>query len=296
VSRWLRSRTRRSRVSLGLSATGVAMVWRAANGSLEHRVSTSPLAAVPEIVAGWVQGTPTLASLLKGRPMSVTMAEDLVRWWLVKAPLGARSLSELEAFARLRHEELFGQKLDEWTVQCRWRLDGPSVCCALSGSAAACAQALRSQVGLSLSDICPATQRLMDIWRKAKHSPDVLVCRSSSDRAVAWWSVDGAPVELRAVRLPVVDPMATLDRELARMSSRRSEALSREQESPAPDRAVLLDAFSSQGAPAFALNGWRAERYELPSLAAVPADSPAAMAAALGAAHLEGSHEFVAGH
>src|SRR5689334_14148147 len=256
VSRWLRS-FRRPRVSLGLSATGVSMVWRAANGTLEHRISTNPLAAVPEVVAGWVQETPALASLLKGGPLSVTAAEDLVRWWLVKAPAGARSLSELEAFARLRHEELFGQAPDEWSVQCRWRLDGPSVCCALAGSAAACTQALRSQFDLSLSDICPATQRLMDMWRKAQRSSDVLVCRSSIDRAVAWWMVDGAPVESRTVRLPEVDPVATLDRELARMSSKRSEALVGKQERSASGGTVLLDAFSSSRSPDSALSGGR---------------------------------------
>ncbi|HEX5688087.1 MAG TPA: hypothetical protein VFY73_29055 [Ideonella sp.] len=230
--------------------------------------------------------------------MSVTVAEDLVRWWLVKAPSGARSLAELEAFARLRHEELFGQELNEWSLQCRWRLDGPSVCCALAGSAVACTQALQGRLGLSLSDIRPATQRLMDMWQKGKGKggPDVLVCRSSSDRAIAWWSIDGVPTELRTVRLPAVDATATLERELARMSSRRGEALSGEQQGPAPGRAVLLDAFSSSVPPAVALNGWRAERYELASLTAVPADSAAAMAAALGTAHMEGTYEFVAGH
>ena len=288
MSRWLRSRIRQPRVSLGLSATGLAMAWRRANGALVHRVASVANAEVPDTVAGWMKETPELAALLDGRPVSVTLAEDLVRWWLVTTPPGARSLAELEAFAKLRHEELFGQELDGGTMACRWRLDGPSVCCAQAASAVACADALVARLGWRLSEVCPATQRLIDLWRTKKRSDGALVCRSASDRAVAWWLVDGLPVELRTVRLPADDPAAALDRELARVSSRRSEGTS--------GRVVVLDAISRAGSPALALGGLDVDRYELAALAAAPAESSAAVAAAIGVAHLEGAHELVAAH
>lgn len=288
MSRWLRSCLRRPRVSLGLSATGVAMSWRDANGVLQQRIGSTAHADVPDTVARWINDLPELGALLRGWPVSVTLAEDLVRWWLVSAPAGARSLAELEAFATLRHEELFGHELGDWHLACRWRLDRPSVCCALSGTAAACAQELGHQLDLRLSEICPATQRLMDIWRSSKQSARAMVCRSASDRAVAWWLVDGAPVELRTIRLPASDPSAVLDRELARVSSRRSEA--------SPGRAVVLDLVSRASSPSQALSGPQIDRYELAALASVPAESAAAMAAALGAVHLEGAHELVAAH
>ncbi|WP_374565598.1 hypothetical protein [Ideonella sp.] len=263
------------------------MSWRDANGVLQHRIGSAAHADVPDTVASWMKDLPELAALLRGWPVSVTLAEDLVRWWLVSAPAGARSLAELEVFATLRHEELFGHELGDWRLACRWRLGRPSVCCALSGTAAACAQELGHQLDLRLSEICPATQRLMDIWRSTKQSAEAMVCRSASDRAVAWWLVDGAPFELRTIRLPASDPSAVLDRELARVSSRRSEA---------PGRAVVLDLVSRAGSPSQALGGPQIDRYELAALASVPAASAAAMAAALGAVHLEGAHELVAAH
>ncbi|MEK8031543.1 hypothetical protein AACH06_12010 [Ideonella sp. DXS29W] len=286
MSRWLRSRIRRPRVSLGLSASGVAMTWRGANGALAHRVASVVIGEVPDAVVGWMKETAELAALLAGSPVSVTLAEDLVRWWLVTAPPGARSLAELEAFAKLRHEELFGHPADGGTMACRWRLDGPSVCCAQAASAAKCADTLVARLGWRLSEVSPATQRLMDIWRTKKRSAGAVVCRSASDRAVAWWLVDGLPVELRTVRLPAENPAAALDRELARVSSRRSEVT--------PGRAVVLDVISRASSPELALSGADVDRYELAALAAVKAESPAAMAAAIGAAHLEGAHELVA--
>jgi hypothetical protein len=221
VSRFLRRREAGPQASLGLSATDLALCWRESG-----RDDAQCLAAqcrrdtVLQVLAGWVNDSPALAKVLRRCPLRISVTDELVRWWLVNALEGTRSLNELEALARMRHEELFGQSIDGWSMQAQWNANGFSVCTAVPRDVVQLAIGMRAELGISAGDLRPAAERLWGQWT-TRDQADVLVTSTADDHAQLWWFEHGRLVDLRSIRMLSSDAGQRLSQELMRMGAKR---------------------------------------------------------------------------
>ncbi|WP_426174049.1 hypothetical protein [Massilia sp. TWR1-2-2] len=118
---------------LGVATGGIALVktsrWGGAPadllaehalgpGALDHADSVrAALAAVLEGHAGW--------------PLTIVLADDLVRLWQVAPPANTTRLADLEAAAALRFQRLYGEPAAGWTIQAGWDPVRPFLAAAL---------------------------------------------------------------------------------------------------------------------------------------------------------------------
>lgn len=206
------------RMSLGLSAHEAALVWGGATEgtpqqSRREHGGLEGLHVAAELVRGAFDGTQRARV-----PLRVTLSDDLVHWWLVSTSSGTASLRELERYAELRHDELFGHSLTGWRMRADWRASGWSVCCAVPEPAVQCVSSLKHQFGVVALDAVPASSRLSARWLQPGSAPTVLACVAGA-RAVVWWFGPRGVTRVRTVCVAAADPRPALDAELQRVAS-----------------------------------------------------------------------------
>ena len=57
---------------------------------------------------------------LSGWPVSIVLADELVRMWQVTPPQGATRLADIEAAAALRFQSLYGESPGAWKLMADW--------------------------------------------------------------------------------------------------------------------------------------------------------------------------------
>ena len=220
MSRWLLDGMLGPSPSLGLAANELALVWHEPGSGLQQRQAAgSPLEAAQHLV-DWMAGSPSLTQRLKWRGLRVTVAEELARWWLVHPPAGTASLAELQAFARLRHEELFGEPVSPSSMKAWWASNEPSVCCAVSAVVGSAVLAIERDLRIRCSEVVPAAHRLITCLPR-RGRPEVVVTIPQADRASVWWFDQGRLSDLRSLRLAEGNVADLLGREVTRMATTR---------------------------------------------------------------------------
>ncbi|MDL2356070.1 MAG: hypothetical protein QFF03_12505 [Pseudomonadota bacterium] len=114
---------------LGVGAGAVALVQA-------RRWGGAPLALLAEHPyegsAGLAQALDAvLEPAYAGWPLTIVLADDLVRLWQVTPPPQASRLADLEAAAALRFQLLYGEPAAGWTLRAGWDLDRPFLAAAL---------------------------------------------------------------------------------------------------------------------------------------------------------------------
>lgn len=66
-----------------------------------------------------------------GMPVTIVLADELVRLWQVTPPEGAARLADLEGAAAMRYQALFGASAAGWTIQGDWSASNPFLAAAL---------------------------------------------------------------------------------------------------------------------------------------------------------------------
>jgi hypothetical protein len=87
----------------------------------------------PELLAGAI-GELLREAGRKQLPLSVVLADDLVRLWLVSPPEGSGRLADLQAAAALRFQRLFGEAAANWLVSAAWDARRPFLAAAMQRS------------------------------------------------------------------------------------------------------------------------------------------------------------------
>ncbi|GAB3468189.1 hypothetical protein GCM10027321_36360 [Massilia terrae] len=68
---------------------------------------------------------------VRGWPLTLVLADELVRLWQVTPPRGSTRLSDLKAASALRFQTLFGDSAADWRIQADWSATRPFLAAAL---------------------------------------------------------------------------------------------------------------------------------------------------------------------
>lgn len=113
---------------LGVAGGGLALVrtsrWGAQASLLAEQSFDGP-AAMQDALGAVLDGA------YAGWPLTIVLADELVRLWQVTPPRQSTRLADLEAAAALRFQLLYGEPAAAWTVSAGWDLDRPFLAAAL---------------------------------------------------------------------------------------------------------------------------------------------------------------------
>lgn len=180
---------------LGVSGSEVCLLrtsrWGASAGAPEL------LGRAPLVAAGLVQGGPgalsadfsanlsadlpmdlptalpaALASLLAdasyaGWPLSVVLADDLLRLWQVTPPDGVARLADLQGAAALRFQTLYGESAAQWRMMASWDNRRPFFAAAAPQALLAALEQGAATQRLTLVAVVPHFIGAWNRWRRA---------------------------------------------------------------------------------------------------------------------------------
>ncbi|QDQ25597.1 hypothetical protein FNU76_04090 [Chitinimonas arctica] len=144
-------------LSLGLDQDGVALL----RGSAELLFDGPPaVAGLADTLAA--TGT-TVRNRLLAPTLGVTVADRLVRYWLVQPPANIASLAALRAVTAARFEQLFGETAQNWRMDADWSAKQAFLACALPATLCADVERLAAVHGWRLATMLPAFVRALNL-------------------------------------------------------------------------------------------------------------------------------------
>lgn len=154
---------------LGVAASGLALVKHdRLFGRAPVLLAEQPLDLfAPDALA------PGLRGLLKGQrvegwPVTVVLADDLVRLWQVTPPGGATRMGDLEAAAALRFQHLFGAPAADWRISADWDAAHPFLAAAMPQALLAQLLSAAKEHRFHLVEALPQFVAAMNGWRRAR--------------------------------------------------------------------------------------------------------------------------------
>ncbi|WP_071363579.1 hypothetical protein [Massilia timonae] len=154
---------------LGVAAGGLALVKTSRLfGGAPLALSEQPLDLfAPDALA---RGLPMLFADLpvKGWPVSVVLADELVRLWQVPPPPGATRMGDLEAAAALRFQHLFGASGADWKISADWDAVDPFLAAAAPVALLDALAAAAREHGFHLVEVSPQFVAAMNAWRRER--------------------------------------------------------------------------------------------------------------------------------
>lgn len=193
---------------LGVSRAGMALVRSARWGAPPETLARARL----DDGAGADAVAPAVRELLAqaqcaGWPLSVVLADDLVRLWQVAPPPGCTRMGDLEAAAALRFQSLYGGAAAEWKIAADWDPLRPFLAAAMPRALLASLEQAAHERRCHLVQVVPQFVAAMNQWRRVR-------------RADAWFGLCHAGVltvavsrqgALEGVRAALVPPDAGRD-------------------------------------------------------------------------------------
>lgn len=193
---------------LGVAADGLALLrvsgWPRPRAEV---LAQQPVeAGAPDALAAGLRALLAEADP-RGWPLTVVLADDLVRLWQVAPPPGATRLGDLQAACALRHQGLFGALPSEWRISADWDAARPFLAAAAPEALLALLESLARAHRFHLVEVTPQFVAAMNGWRRER-------------RPGAWFGlVHGGVLSLAAydgpalaaVRTAVIPPGADRD-------------------------------------------------------------------------------------
>ena len=90
-----------------------------------------------------------------GLPVHVTLADDLVRYFIVTPPANGARMQDLRAAAEVRFQMLYGDAASAWQVAADWQAAEPFLACAVSRRVSMALQVAAQQGGGCLVSVTP---------------------------------------------------------------------------------------------------------------------------------------------
>lgn len=214
---------------LGVAADGLALLrvggWPRAGAEVLAQQAVE--AGAPDALANGLRALLAEAAP-RGWPLTVVLADDLVRLWQVPPPTGATRLGDLQAAAALRHQHLFGAPPVEWRISADWDAARPFLAAAAPEALLALLEALAREHRFHLVEVAPQFVAAMNAWRRERRPGAWFGLVHGGVLSVA--AYEGS--SLVAVRTAVIPPGADRDwleahvaREALRVGAGRPERL-----------------------------------------------------------------------
>ena len=105
-----------------------------------------------------------------GWPLSVVLADELVRMWQVAPPPNAARPADLEAAASMRYQALFGAPPGGWKIAADWQATRPFLAAALPLALIGVLEEAAREARCHLVEIVPQFVAAMNAWRR-QHRP-----------------------------------------------------------------------------------------------------------------------------
>lgn len=148
-------------------------------------------------------------------PVSIVLADELVRMWHVTPPRAAARLSDLEAAAALRFQTLYGEPADDWKVVASWDAGRPFLAVAVRRALLAVLEQGARAHQLDIVEVLPQFVAGWNRWRGALGSGAWFGL--VHERVLTIGAADGESLAaVRAVALPEGAGQDWLDAHLAR--------------------------------------------------------------------------------
>jgi len=108
-----------------------------------------------------------LASVnVKGWPVQVVLADELVRMWQVTPPAQASRLADVEAAAALRFFALYGEAAGGWHISGDWDTRAPFFAAAIPRPLLAMLEQLARDLGMAIVAVQPQVVAAWNHWRR----------------------------------------------------------------------------------------------------------------------------------
>jgi len=154
---------------LGIAVDGLALLrvsgWPRAGAEV---LAVQPVEeGAPDALANGLRAL-LQESDIRGWPLSVVLADDLVRLWQVPPPQGASRMSDLRAAAALRYQALFGAAPTEWRISADWDAARPFLAAAAPEALLALLETLAVEARFHLVEVAPQFVAALNGWRRAR--------------------------------------------------------------------------------------------------------------------------------
>lgn len=152
---------------IGVSHTGIALLqtsgWmRSRVKLLSERGMTAEQAASADWLAARLSSMIAEAKCIS-QTVTVIVADDLVRMFMVNPPQNATRLQDCRAAAEMRFHALYGDALAGWQLEADWNAKRPFLACAIPCALPAALRAAISERRLALVEIVP---RFIAAWNR----------------------------------------------------------------------------------------------------------------------------------
>lgn len=154
---------------LGIAADGLALLR--VGGVLApgaEVLAVQPVeAGAPDALALGLRAL-LLGAAPRGWPLSVVLADELVRLWQVQPPQGASRLGDLQAAAAFRFQGLFGAPPSDWRISADWNAGQPFLAAAAPEALLALLEVLAREHRFHLVETAPQFVAAMNAWRSER--------------------------------------------------------------------------------------------------------------------------------
>jgi len=154
---------------LGVAADGLALLrlggWPRAGLDV---LAVQPVeAGAPDALANGLRAL--LQDIdVRGWPLTVVLADDLVRLWQVPPPQGASRMIDLHAAAALRYQALFGAPPLGWRISADWDAARPFLAAAAPEALLALLETLAREGRCHLVEVAPQFVAALNGWRRER--------------------------------------------------------------------------------------------------------------------------------
>lgn len=160
-----------SALRIGLSRTGVAVThmhgWMRRHTELvtETSLSGDDFASAERLASRL--GSVIADNQCSHLRVSLILADDLVRLFMVTPPGNASHLQDCRSAADMRFQSLYGDPPSEWRIQADWDADQPFLACAIPDYLLAAMQQVANEQHLTCIEIVPRFISAWNQWRNA---------------------------------------------------------------------------------------------------------------------------------
>lgn len=206
---------------LGLGAHAVALVETSRWGREATVLAELALDAGHALPAALTGALADLFNAVQrdGWPLTVVLADELVRLWHVSPPPDCSRMSDLEAAAALRFQQLYGEPAADWQLSADWRADQPFLAAALPRQLLGAIAQSAGAHGMPLIEVAPQFLAQFNRWRARVSDGDWFGVAHDGVLTLGVCE-GGAIVALRAVAIGAAPDAAWLSAHVAREALR----------------------------------------------------------------------------
>lgn len=163
-----------SALRIGLSKHGIAIMhtgggWRAKTTVLADHSWTEQASATPELLA--LQCRTILAEAKCTRlPVTVILADDWVRLFMVTPPHNTARLQDCRAAMAMRFQALYGEPSSGWRLEADWHVRFPFLACAMPQALLSALEGVALEHKLHLMSIMPQFVAVWNKWHADLHA------------------------------------------------------------------------------------------------------------------------------